>query len=119
MLRRELETYRVELNLDLCRDPIEREPVIVYEGEAQSFDQLAEQVPHLWDDHTSIFTFDPNMYMEYLRADMNRAGEEQKLDDIIKTMIKKWDRMDRFWFQKNRHLDWKVKKKTDIMNKNN
>lgn len=39
---------------------------------------------------------------------------ERKLDVIIDTMENKWDRMDRYWFQKNRHLDQKMRKKKDM-----
>lgn len=41
---------------------------------------------------------------------------ERKLDAIIDTMETKWDRMDRYWFQKNRHLDQKMRKKKDSPN---
>ena len=48
---------------------------------------------------------------EYLEQDSMGAGpEERKLDYILDAIKNKWERMDRYWFQKNKHLDLKVKK---------
>ena len=73
---------------------------------------LQETVVDIWDNHESIFTFNPARANEYLESDKINANlKERRLDSIIEAMKMKWDRMDRFWFQKNRHLDLKVKKK--------
>ena len=61
----------------------------------------------------SIFHFDPAKLGQYLDTDRANMRGERKLDSIIDTMETKWDRMDRYWFQKNRHLDQKMRKKKD------
>lgn len=74
-----------------------------------------EYVQDIWDDHESIFYFDPDpdKLQQYLDIDRANVGGERKLDSIIDTMDTKWDRMDRYWFQKNSHLDQKMRKKKD------
>jgi len=45
--------------------------------------------------------------------DQETSSERQgrKLDSIIDMMTEKWDRMDRYWFQKNRFLDHKMRQR--------
>ena len=69
----------------------------------QSVRWTVELVNHLWDDEQSIFHFDSNNLEQYLDSDRANMRGERKLDAIIDTMETKWDRMDRYWFQKNRH----------------
>ena len=82
----------------------------------QSVRWTVELVNHLWDDEQSIFHFDSNNLEQYLDSDRANMRGERKLDAIIDTMETKWDRMDRYWFQKNRHLDQKMRKKKDSPN---
>lgn len=74
-----------------------------------------ETVPHLWDDHSSIFAYDRDNLRHYLERleRMQDNGGERNLAQIINIMEVKWQRMDRYWFQKHRCLDRKKRTKKD------
>ena len=73
-----------------------------------------EMVPNLWSDNQSIFFFDPARSKEYLEQDRPQdITGERGLSEIIRLMDLKWHRMDRYWFQKNRHLDRKMRTKKE------
>jgi len=78
-------------------------------------DQLPfqEQVRCLWPGHQSIFYYDKERLDEYQEREERDLRGERKLDSIIDVMEMKWERMDRYWFQKHRHLDQKMRKKKD------
>jgi hypothetical protein len=107
ILKEELNLYKPEVAVGLRRPKN-------WEGERSH----VELVNHLWDDEQSIFHFDVNKLEDYLDSDRANMRGERKLDAIIDTMETKWDRMDRYWFQKNRHLDQKMRKKKDSPNYN-
>ena len=75
---------------------------------------LEEVVKYLWDDAQSIFYYDKELVNEYLGPERpNDNGGERNLAQIIDIMEVKWTRMDRYWFQKHRHLDrrWRTRSK--------
>jgi hypothetical protein len=72
-----------------------------------------ELIYHLWPDHKSIFFYDRERLNFYQDQENDDLRGERKLDSIIGLMETKWARMDRYWFQKNRHLDQKMRKKKD------
>lgn len=110
-MRADLETYRPETSLGL-RVADQRPHLDQAQNNENRRYDFEETVVDIWDDHASIFTFNARRTNEYLESDkVNSSLEERRLDSIIEAMKMKWDRMDRFWFQKNRHLDLKVKKK--------
>lgn len=67
--------------------------------------EAGEQVHHLWPDHKSIFFYDKERLAFYQNQEDEDQRGERKLDSIIGLMETKWARMDRYWFQKHRHLD--------------
>ena len=70
----------------------------------------------LWPDRQSIFFYDKERLREYQEQEEQDLRGERKLDSIIDIMEMKWERMDRYWFQKHRHLDQKMRKKKDDPN---
>ena len=71
---------------------------------------------YLWEDRTSIFYYDKERLRDYQEQEEQDLRGERKLDSIIDIMEMKWERMDRYWFQKHRHLDQKMRKKKDDPN---
>lgn len=70
-----------------------------------------ESIGDIWDNNVSIFHFKSDKVDEYLEQDLMGSGpEERKLDFILDSIKSKWERMDRYWFQKNKNLGLKVKK---------
>ena len=68
---------------------------------------------HLWPDHKSIFFYDKERLREYQGQEEADLISDRKLDTIYDLMEMKWERMDRYWFQKHRHLDQKMRKKKE------
>jgi len=103
-LQHELLNYKVETSVGLIPG---QGPTYVQDRDNYSANLMPprEFVNHLWDDMLSIFHFDISKLDEYLDTDRANMRGERKLDSIVDTMETKWDRMDRYWFQKNRHLD--------------
>lgn len=80
---------------------------------ARSPQAREEVVACLWEDRQSIFFYDRDRLAQYQEQEEQDLRGERRLDSIIDIMEMKWERMDRYWFQKHRHLDRKMRKKKD------
>lgn len=104
-INRELAGYQVEEYAGLLSEQARRQPEYSNVPIARR-----EQLRHLWDDETSIFQYQRDVHsVVEVREEILEMGEERTLEQINNIMDQKWQRMDRYWFQKNRHLDRKMR----------
>jgi len=97
-----MRTYTVETSSGLVR------------GATLDTSPQNEMVPNLWSDNTSIFFYDRDRLQDYINQErLQDMSGERGLAQIINIMEMKWQRMDRYWFQKNRHLDRKMRTKKE------
>lgn len=115
VLREELRSYQVETSTGLLRNrPVPEQDVESLTTNTNGL-TTRELVQHLWDDHQSIFYYEKDLLRQYLEHQerMQDNGGERNLAQIINIMDVKWQRMDRYWFQKHRRLDRKMRTKKD------
>ena len=104
-IRRELQTYQVEEYSGLLPEQKRRAPEYANVPVGRR-----ELLKHLWDDEVSIFQYQRDVHsVVEVREEILEMGEERTLEQINNIMDQKWQRMDRYWFQKNRHLDRKMR----------
>ena len=96
-LMRELQTtYKVETTTGILRGSHLPEQEMPPTANVHTL----ESVRHLWDDHSSIFSYEREhlrQYLERLERTQDNGGE-RNLAQIISIMDIKWQRMDRYWF---------------------